>query len=61
MTDDPGAPERIDAVYVMGCNVMAGTYEDGSVEVRLWESQPVNPRTAVEETRSWLEEVVDDE
>jgi hypothetical protein len=41
--------ERVDAVKVLGCNVMAGRHADGSIEVRLWSTQPVNPTTASEE------------
>ncbi len=50
-----GPPERIDSVRVLGANVMAGTHppeqaqERHAVEVRLWNTSPVNPRTAAEE------------
>jgi hypothetical protein len=39
-------PERIDSVNLLGTTVMAGRYENGEIEVRLWNTNPVTPQVA---------------
>lgn len=46
--------EKVDNVQLMGTNVMVGTYADGAEELRLWNSSPLNPRTAADmDPRTW--------
>lgn len=48
------AVETVDSVNVVGATVMAGHHEDGSIEVRIWATSPVNPRTVDEEVADTL-------
>lgn len=48
------AVESVDSVDVVGATVMAGQYEDGSIEVLIWTTSPVNPLTAAEEVADTL-------
>lgn len=47
-------PEEVRSMGVRGASVMVGLHADGDEELRIWECQPVNPRTAADWDWGWL-------